>query len=159
MRLLRLCLARPEPSDVFQASRLPFDPGSTARCRKSVVLRGGALEPDSRLPDGKAKAKADAYSPMTFPSAAAEIFLSQAGPRFDLERFQAEHHPLFGSCLVAFQQKRRPALVALVWLASAARGLAQGAPSEGYDVAGPANRIAAMQTRQSRHGDGRFGKK
>jgi hypothetical protein len=27
--LRRLCLARHEPNDVFQASRLPFDPGST----------------------------------------------------------------------------------------------------------------------------------
>jgi hypothetical protein len=50
-----------------------------------VVLRGGVLEPDFCLPAGKAQAKADAYSPMAFPSAAAEIFLSQAGPRFDLE--------------------------------------------------------------------------
>ena len=69
------------------------------------------------------------------------IFLSQAGPRFDLELFQAEHHLLFDVVWPPFQQKRRPALVALVWLASAAKDLAQGAPSEGYDVAGPANRI------------------
>ena len=69
------------------------------------------------------------------------IFLSQAGPRFDLELFQAEHHLLFDVVWPPFQQKGRPALVALVWLASAAKDLAQGAPSEGYDVAGPANRI------------------
>jgi hypothetical protein len=69
LRSVVLCLARPEPNDVFQASRLPFDPGSIARCRESVVLRGGALEPDSCLPAGKAQAKADAYSPMAFPSA------------------------------------------------------------------------------------------
>jgi hypothetical protein len=34
-----------------------------------VVLRGGVLEPDFCLPAGKAQAKADAYSPMAFPSA------------------------------------------------------------------------------------------
>jgi hypothetical protein len=37
------------PTDVFQATRLPFDPGSAgAGCAfaAAVVLRGGALEPD-----------------------------------------------------------------------------------------------------------------
>jgi hypothetical protein len=57
-----------------------------------------------------------------------------------------------------FKQKGDPFWVALVWLASAARDLAQGAPSEGYDVTESAIRIAAMQARQTRHGDGRFGK-
>jgi hypothetical protein len=55
-------------------------------------------------------------------------------------------------------EKGDPFWVALVWLASAARDLAQGAPSEGYDVTEPASRIAAMQARQSLRGDGRFGK-
>jgi hypothetical protein len=45
-------------------------------------------------PAGNAQAKADAYSPMDFQRTATEIFLSQAGPRFDLELFQAEHHLL-----------------------------------------------------------------
>jgi len=31
---------------------------------------------------------------MDFQHTAAEVFLSQAGPRFDLELFQAEHHLL-----------------------------------------------------------------
>jgi hypothetical protein len=109
--------------------------------QQKVVLRGGALEPDSCSPTGNAQAKADAYSPLDFQHTAQRIFLSQAGPRFDLELFQAEHHLLFDVVWPPFQQKRRPALVALVWLASAAKDLAQGAPSEGYDVAGPANRI------------------
>jgi hypothetical protein len=39
----------------------------------------------------------------------------------------------------------------------APRDLARRAPSEGYEVAGPAIRIGAMQARQSRRGDGRFG--
>jgi hypothetical protein len=43
--------------------------------------------------------------------------------------------------------------------ASAARDLAQGAPSEGYDIAGAANRIRAMPARQSTDGDSRFGEK
>jgi hypothetical protein len=31
LRSVVLCLARPEPNDVFHATRLPFDPGSTTR--------------------------------------------------------------------------------------------------------------------------------
>jgi hypothetical protein len=63
--------------------------------QQNVVLRGGALEPDPCSPTGNSQAKADAYSPMDFQHTAAEIFLSQAGPRFDLKLFQAEHHLLF----------------------------------------------------------------
>ena len=116
------------------------------------------MEPDPCSPTGNSQAKADAYSPMDFQHTAAEIFLSQAGPRFDLELFQAEHHLLFDVLWRPSNKKGDPLWVALVWLASAAKDLAQGAPSEGYDVAGPANRIRAMQARQSRHGSGRFGK-
>jgi len=105
-----------------------------------------------------AQAKADAYSSSDFQRTTAEIFLSQAGPRFDSELFQAEHHLLFDILWPPLQRKRRPIWVALVWLASAARDLAQGAPSEGYDITAQADRIAPMQARQSRHGDGRFGK-
>lgn len=44
-------MSRPamRPTDVFRATRLPFDPGSTATgCAftATIVLRGGALEPD-----------------------------------------------------------------------------------------------------------------
>jgi hypothetical protein len=45
----------PIPNDVFQATRLPFDPGSPAgsrTCAPVAVLRGGVLEPVPRsLPD------------------------------------------------------------------------------------------------------------
>jgi hypothetical protein len=50
------CLVRPKPNDVFQATHLPFDPGSTpVRCATGaeVVLRGGALEPKSHALLGK----------------------------------------------------------------------------------------------------------
>ena len=40
--------------------------------QQNAVLRGGALEPDSCLPAGKAQAKADAYSPLDFQRTAAE---------------------------------------------------------------------------------------
>jgi hypothetical protein len=41
----------PIPNDVFQATRLPFDPGSPAAsrtCAAVAVLRGGVLEPVPR---------------------------------------------------------------------------------------------------------------
>jgi hypothetical protein len=112
------------------------------------------------LPAGKEQDKAGAYSPMAFPSARLQrILLSQAGPRFDSELFQAEHHLLFDVVWSPSNKKGDPLRVALAWLASAARDLAQRSSSEGYDVAGPANRIRAMQARQSRHRAGRFGEK
>jgi hypothetical protein len=85
-------------------------------------------------------------------------FSLRRGLDFDSELFQAEHHLLFDILWPPLQTKGDPFWVALVWLASAARDLAQGAPSEGYDVTESANRIAAMQARETRHGDGRFGK-
>jgi hypothetical protein len=53
------------------------------------------------------QAKAVAYSAIAFPARGLQrIFLSQAGPRFDLELFQAEHHLLFDIFLVAFATKK-----------------------------------------------------
>ena len=59
-------------------------PSAGCAYRADVVLRGGAVEPDPRT---------------------ARTFLSQAGPRFDLDLVQAEHHlsgPIF---LFAFQNE------------------------------------------------------
>jgi len=52
-----------------------------------------------------------------FTASNAEVFLSQAGPRFDLELVQAEHHLWVrvgdrSPC----KRKRRPSWVALIWL-------------------------------------------
>jgi hypothetical protein len=109
----------------------------------------------------KAQAKADTYSAVAFPARGCrESFSLRRG----LDSIQSCFKLSITFCFklsgrLPTQKKATRFWVALVWLASAANGLAQGAPSEGYDVAGSANRIAAMQTRQSRHGDGRFGKK
>jgi hypothetical protein len=50
--LVALCLVRPQPNDVFYATRLLFDPGSDGHwlrlCAVVAVLRGGALEPESQ---------------------------------------------------------------------------------------------------------------
>jgi hypothetical protein len=116
------------------------------------------LEPDPCSPVGNVHAKAGAYSTIAFPATRLQrIFLSQAGPRFDSELFQAEHHLLFEIVWPPSNKKGDPLWVALVWLASAGRDLAQAAPSEGYDVAGAANCIRAMPARQGPDGDGRFG--
>jgi hypothetical protein len=56
-----------KPNHVFQATRLPFDPGSP-----NDVLRGGALEPEPRTLCRKLQAKAHAYSPARFPAPSAE---------------------------------------------------------------------------------------
>jgi hypothetical protein len=44
----------------------------------------GLWSPSSGAASGKAHAKANAYSRRAFPARNAEVFLSQAGPRFDL---------------------------------------------------------------------------
>jgi hypothetical protein len=126
----------------------------------SVVLRGGALEPDPCAPAGKAQAKADANSAIAFPARGCrESFSLRRG----LDSIQScfKLSITFCSKIVwsPTNKKGDPVWVALVWLASAARDLAQGAPSEGYDVAGAANRIRAMPARQSTDGDSRFGEK
>ena len=119
--------------------------------RAVAVLRGGALEPEPQtLRSEKAHAKANANCQRVFPARALRVFLSQAGPRFDLELSQAEHHLLgFVRGVIAFgQQKRRPGWVALVWLAMRLEDLARIPPSEGEDVTGPALRIEAVPARQ-----------
>jgi len=126
----------------------------------SVVLRGGALEPDPCSPVENAQAKAGVYSAIAFPARGCrESFSLRRG----LDSIQ--------SCFklsITFCSKlsgRPPTKKATRFgspssgLLFAARDLAQGAPSEGYDVAGAANRIRAMPARQSTDGDSRFGEK
>ena len=57
------------------------------------VLRGGALEPAPHvLLLEKGRLKQTLIASLHFQRAALRVFLSQAGPRFDLELVQAEHH-------------------------------------------------------------------
>src|SRR3954454_5522281 len=66
----------------------------------------------------KSRLKRTLIASVYFQRAASRVFLSQAGPRFDLELVQAEHHLYFRRWTIALQtQKRRPCWVALVWLA------------------------------------------
>ena len=59
-----------------------------------VVLRGGALEPEHRPLLRKRQAKANVIQRL-FNPAAPRVFLSQAGPRFDLELAHLGHHLRF----------------------------------------------------------------
>ena len=64
------------------------------------------------------QAKAIANSRDHFQRPAQRVFLSQAGPRFDLALSQAEHHlPARRVVSVALETKKATRWVALVWLA------------------------------------------
>jgi hypothetical protein len=87
------------PNDVFQATRLTLRPWITgvvrARARRPLSYVEGFWSPFlGRRPD-KSHAKAHAALPRSF-QCQPRIFLSQAGPRFDLTLVQAEHHLWFG---------------------------------------------------------------
>ncbi len=84
-----------------------------AHTRADVVLRGGALEPGASTLLGKSQAKAHAYSSALFPSAMLRAFLSQAGPRFELDLLQAEHHLDLDMTVRLQKRRRRPGWVAL----------------------------------------------
>jgi len=102
----------------------------------------------------KEQAKADANASVPF-HATLRVFLSQAGPRFDLVLLQAGHHLVdpFVSRIALRNEKGdplgRPRLAR-----SAARDLAQLPPSEGMDVSGPELRVEALSARLE-SGDGR----
>jgi hypothetical protein len=107
---------------------------------------------------GKRQAKANAYCQRLFRASNAEIFLSQAGPRFDLELVQAEHHLWFRVGYRSPSETKKATQLGRPRLAqNAARGLARIPRSEGKDVTGPALRIEAAQARRGRHGGRRFG--
>ena len=83
-----LCLARPKPDDVVQATRLPFDPGSpTAGCAirdgRRPTWRGFGARASrtlSKMRRRKPKLNTSVY----FFLRAGGVFLPQAGPRFGL---------------------------------------------------------------------------
>jgi hypothetical protein len=85
-------------------------PSAGCAYRADVVLRGGDLEPDPRT---------------------ARTFLSQAGPRFDLELVQAEHHLSVPFLRFAFKTKKATHWVALARSCYAASFLAHPPLDEG----------------------------
>jgi hypothetical protein len=115
------------------------------------------LEPEPRTLPGKSQAKAHANCKRHFQRAAPRVFLSQAGPRFELNWFQAEHHLWVPLLTDWFPKRRRATRLGRPRLARyAARKLARTPPSEGSAVAGPAPLVEAMPARQDCRGGRRF---
>ena len=86
-----------EPNDVFQAARQPFDPGSASRELRIVyavaVLRGGALEPESRTRNRKIASKSTMrITSVFFGASARESFSLRRGLDSVHDPFQAGHH-------------------------------------------------------------------
>src|SRR6266508_3291379 len=76
-------------------------------CAVVAVLRVGALEPEPHtLILENRRLKRRLIASVYFQRAALRVFLSQAGPRFDLELVQAEHHLLVRRGLIAFGHKK-----------------------------------------------------
>jgi len=96
-------------------------------------------------------------SSVAFPARLAlEAFLSQAGPRFVLDPFQAGHH-LCSDVDGCLQKRRRRPLGSPSTGLDAARKLACMPPSEGADRTAHGPLIEAMPARSHRRGRRRFG--
>jgi hypothetical protein len=96
----------PDPlqsNDVFYATRQPFDPGSPSMFALDDVLRGGALEPEPRASWIIRRLKLTLIPSAIIQADAQRVFLSQAGPRFELDLLQAGHHPSVAVPLKFFQ--------------------------------------------------------
>jgi hypothetical protein len=93
-----LCLGPAETKLCFPCHSPTLRPW-IAVCRSRVwqagaVLRGGALEPEPRSSPENAHPKSTRVFQRCTMHSPSRVFLSQAGPRFDLALVQAEHHLL-----------------------------------------------------------------
>src|SRR5215212_3846339 len=74
----------------------------------SVVLRGGALEPEPRASQENSQAKAHAYCQASFPWRDAEGLSLSGGASIRTGAFQAEHHLFVRRCCRLQKRRRRP---------------------------------------------------
>jgi hypothetical protein len=109
---------------------------------------------DARLPNWHAKARHKSLALFSTPQRA-EDFLSQAGPRFDLELVQAEHHPSVSISSIRLRNDEGDPLGRPRVELYAANLLAYQPLSESSHVAGLARFVPA---RQRRRGFDRIGK-
>jgi hypothetical protein len=148
-----VCLARPKPNDVVQATRLPFDPGSpSAGC---AAARSASYVEEFWSPSLRAlwkirRLKRTHNSSDLFQCRALRVFLSQAGPRFGLALLQAEHHLWFRHWFSPSERTKATLLGRPRLACYAASGLARMPPSEGLDVAELALGVEAVPARQAR---------
>jgi hypothetical protein len=126
-----------EPSDVFQATRQPFDPGSPAtglRVPWAVSYVEGLWSPSLVLDSEKTQAKAHAYSRCYSTLRAGGVFLSQAGPRFGPMSSSSWASPRGRIDEGPLQTTKGDPLGRPRLARNAARELACTPPSEGYDM-------------------------
>ena len=133
-----LCLARLESRTMLSKplaypSTLDHRPPG-ALSAAIAVLRGGALEPESRARHGNSQAKAEAKHRCSFHPPCGGVFLPQAGPRFGLVLLQAGHHLVVVTRRPPPETTKATRWVALDWLGNAASNLACRPPSEGKDM-------------------------
>jgi hypothetical protein len=110
-----------------------------AHCpQRSSSYVEGRWSPSLGTSSEKDKLKHTLILSVLFHAGARRVFLSQAGPRFDLALLQAEHHLVVRTGRAALETARATRWVALDWLGYAASGLARRPPSEGASDPGPA---------------------
>jgi len=129
------------------------------RGRRRNVLRGGALEPEPGAALEICRRKQTLIAERFCSARTPRVFLSQAGPRFDLVLFQAEHHLSIPTVPAAWERERATRLDRPRLARYAARELARMPPSEGMDVTGPAVHGASVPARQRFGDQGRVGGK
>jgi hypothetical protein len=156
-----LCLVRPEPERCCPCHSPTLRPWIIVRRLRISgtvdVLRGGALEPDPRTTAGNWQAKAHANCLRLFSSRGAEIFLSQAGPQLDLERFTLNITSGSDVGPDRLQNEKGDRLGRPRLARNTARRLARTTPREGGGKAGPVHLVEAMPARLDRGGRGRVG--
>ena len=151
-----LLMSRParKPNDVVYATRLPFDPGSPSPAARRLTTSyvEELWSPYPRDQHAISRQKQTIIRRVHFLRATPRVFLSQAGPRFDLDLVQAGHHLLVCCRRGALTNKKATPLGRPRLACYAASRLARMPPSEGYDVAEQVLRFEALPstTRPSR---------
>jgi hypothetical protein len=146
-------------SDVFQATRLPFDPGSSdrslrSRCGRRPTWRGFGARA-SRTTRKKRRQKQMLIASVYFVHRAEGSFSLRRGLDSVLRLLQAEHHLSFDIHDRLPERRRRPVGSPSTGL-DAARDLARTPPSEGQVMAGLERGIDVLPA-QDRRGDRRSG--
>src|SRR4051812_31142467 len=147
--------------DVFQASRLPFDPGSPLACCALLARASSYVEecwsPSLAAPE-KLQAKAHANSRSQFRARSAEGLSLSGGASIRTYFSQAGHHLSSSSGTGSpWSTKKATRWVALDWPGMRARDLARTPPSEGVSVIAPRRHGDAVRARLPLGGQGRFG--
>jgi hypothetical protein len=122
------------------------------------VLRGGALEPEPRtFAEKKSKLKLTHINQRSFQARTPRVFLSQAGPRFELEHFKLSITSRSGLGRSPSERKKATRLDRPRLARYPARNLASNAPIESWDVTDIEPLAEAVAAHPGRRGRGRSG--